>query len=140
MLLIILFITFYFDLDNLKYERDQLRMDNFIIQLMLSIQDNNDTFIKKNTNFDPSQFSWQHEISNDFYILRDTILGGVVYYIYFNNDIVLNINVGKKLTEYYGAATFEILDIYEEKSIEAKENNLTETPFYFLGKYKIYMN
>src|SRR3989304_154465 len=93
MLLIILFITFYFDLDNLKYERDQLRMDNFIIQLMLSIQDNNDTFIKKNTNFDPSQFSWQHEISNDFYILRDTILGGVVYYIYFNNDIVLNINV-----------------------------------------------
>jgi len=113
-------------------------MDNFVIRLIYSIYKNENEFLKNYTKNDLEKMEWKNKLTDDFFMVKDTYFNDVEYLIYFNNDFVLHINVGKLKYKFYGAAVFEISDIYEEKSIEAKGRLFSGSHFYYIGKYRIY--
>jgi len=123
-------ISIFFRVQSLEYTSNQEKADNFVIQLVLSICESNDTFFYKQSNSHINELIWSDRVSSDFFILKDTTLGKIDYLVFFPNSLILSIEIS--------SSTLQLIDIGEQKSIEVFNPNLSNITFYFVGKYKIY--
>jgi hypothetical protein len=132
--------TFLFDrISTLEYHLEEKKRDDFIIQIIYSIIEDNSNFIADNTNLNLYEINWKDKINDQFYIVKDTGFSWVTYIIYFNNDFKLLIDTGKKINDYYGGGIFEINGINElNDDLSEFDYKIPSGQYYYIGKHRIY--
>ena len=137
-IILISFVIFYLymQIKTLKYHLDEGKRDDFIIQIIYSIIEDDFEFIKKHTNIDTTSIK-QNNIGENFFIFKDTGSSWVDYQICFENGYIIYFETGDKIYEYYGGAIFEIINISEITNKEMQEACIGKQ-YYIIGNHKIF--
>lgn len=127
-------------IQSLEFENEERKRDEFIVQTIDAIFEKDATFLKHYSGLDLGEIEWKEKISKGYWIHKDTGLSYVEYVIFFDDGFLLYIDTGKKLSEFYGGATFKINIIGEARGeYEGWKREHLTGPYNYIGPHRIYL-